>query len=285
MYPGKNEHANRILEFYRFFDQLVGRFRAALGRESVLGVVSSHGHERRCTYRLQVNEWLREQGFLRPLSPAKSLFGRYTFGTTPGIREKRPLGDLLAFFTQRLPWNDRHTSTRHCVDQDNTVAQAAELAGASSSYGGIRINRALLEREQRSYELVCEAIVAGLEQLCVKESPVVNWARRREQCYRGAYLDRYPDILFELRSDFGIGKSLYAPLVVADSTHRLISGTHSAHGVFLLENWPAELEAYEDFRLPEAVDVAPTILRLLDVDYSSLDGQELIHPLPVRQLI
>ena len=285
LYPGKNEHANRIMEFYRLFDQIVGQFRAALSEEGVLAVVSSHGHERRCTSRLQVNEWLRQQNFLTPLTPTKSLFGHRVNNAPAERGAGGRLGDLLATLTQRLPWSERRASTRHCADQESTVAQVAELAGASSSYGGIKINRALLDREKRSYELVCEAIVTGLEQLCLKESPVVNWARKREQCYKGAYLDRYPDILFELRSDFGVGRSLYTPLAVADSTHRLVSGAHSAHGVFLLENWPAELEAYEDFQLPGAMDVAPTLLRLLDVDASSLDGQELVHPQPVRQLI
>jgi predicted AlkP superfamily phosphohydrolase/phosphomutase len=284
-YPGKNEHANRILEFYRLFDQIVGRFRAIIDGECILGVVSSHGHERRCTYRFHVNEWLREQNFLTPLSPVAIMFGRRSSSATPGSREQRRLGDLLALLAQRLPLGPGRAGARPCVDQDNTIAQVVELAGASSSYGGIKLNRELLEREQRSYELVCEVILSGLEQFCVKESPVVNWARKREQCYLGKYLDRYPDILFELRSDFGVGRSLYTPLVMPDSTHRLVSGAHSAHGVFLLENWPSELVAYEDFRPPSAMDVAPTLLRLLEVDCGSLDGQELIRPYPVRQLI
>lgn len=171
------------------------------------------------------------------------------------------------------------------IDQQHTVAQLVELASATSSYGGIKLNRALLESEHRDYGLVREAILTGLEQLCVNNNPVVNWARTREQCYQGKYLERYPDILFELRSDFGIGRSLCTPLISSDSTHRLISGTHSTNGVFLLENWPEELETYEGFQRPSVMDVAPTVLRLLDVEYARLDGQELVRPRVVRQLI
>jgi len=289
LYPGKNEHANRILEFYRLFDWIVGRFRAALSEEGILGVVSSHGHERRCIYRLHINEWLREQGFLTPLSPAKTLFGRDSFAAQerdqPEWLDKSGLGTLSTWLAQRLPWNNNRSSARHSVDQCSTVAQMVELASATSSYGGIRINRELLEREGRDYELVCEAIITGLEGLCIKESPVVNWVKKREQCYQGKQLELYPDILFELRSDFGIGRNLYTPLLVSDSTHRLVSGAHSSHGVFLLENWPAELETYEDFQPPLVMDVAPTLLRLLNVACPSLDGQALVHPHPLRQLI
>jgi predicted AlkP superfamily phosphohydrolase/phosphomutase len=278
MYPGKNEHANRILEFYQLFDKIVGRFRAAInGSEYVLGIVSSHGHERRCIYRLHINEWLREQTFLKPLGQ--------TSQKQPASSGQTYLQDLFAWLTQHLPWNKSATSKRHSIDPLHTVAQLVELANATSSYGGITINRELLEREQRNYDLVCEAIVTGLEQLCMKENPVVNWVKKREQCYQGKYLERYPDILFELRGDFGVGRSLYTPLIIPDSTHRLISGTHSSNGVFLLENWPAEVEVYEGFQPPSVMDVAPTILHLLGIDHTTLDGQALVRPCPVRQLI
>jgi predicted AlkP superfamily phosphohydrolase/phosphomutase len=282
MYPGKNEHANRILEFYQLFDKIVGRFRAAIqGSECVLGVVSSHGHERRCVYRLHVNEWLREQQFLLSVDQARVHKGR----GKPGWLERTRLRDCFAWLVQRLPWVQDSASKRHSIDPQHTIAQLVELASATSSYGGITINRGLLEREQRNYDLVCDAIVTGLERLSLKENPVVNWARRREQCYQGKYLERYPDILFELRGDFGVGRSLYTPLIVPDSTHRLISGTHSSHGVFLLENWPEELEVYEDFQYPSVMDVAPTILHLLSVEHAGLDGQALVQPRQVRQLI
>jgi predicted AlkP superfamily phosphohydrolase/phosphomutase len=81
------------------------------------------------------------------------------------------------------------------------------------------------------------------------------------------------------------GRSLHTPLIIPDSTHRLISGTHSCHGVFLLQNWPAEIEVYEDSQFPTVMDIAPTILHLLAVNHSELDGQALVQPQPVRQLI
>lgn len=282
MYPGRNEHAYRILEFYQFFDTIVGRFRAAIhGSDYMLGVVSSHGHERRCVYRLHINEWLREQLFLTLSGQNRSPIGQKGAGL-PGVEHLRA---LASWFAQYLPRNKRTANQRHSIDPTQTVAQLVELASTTSSYGGITINRALLEREQRSYELVCEAIITGLGRLRLKENAVVHWVKKREQCYQGKYLERYPDILFELRGDFGVGRSLYTPLIVADSTHRLISGTHNSHGVFLLENWPLHLETYEDFQTPSVIDVAPTILHLLGVDYGALDGHPLVQPHLIRQLI
>ncbi len=319
MYPGKNEHASRILDFYRFFDQVVGRFREVIHSDSSLVIVSSHGHERRCIYRLHINEWLRTQDFLavegqiytqnhpsersnRGLRAMLASTGLDSFmarlrqgsakkvssENSPELFSRRTLEKAFLDSSQKTHSYGRHFATRsktaQNIDPHNTLAHLVELANASS-YGGIALNRELIEREGQVYEQVREAILTGLKQLCINENPVVSWAKKREQCYQGIHLDRYPDILFELRSDFGVGRSLHASLVAYDSTHRLISGTHSAHGVFLLENWPEDLEIYEDLQGPTVMDVAPTILKLLDIEPGKLDGMPLVRPHAVRQLI
>jgi predicted AlkP superfamily phosphohydrolase/phosphomutase len=284
LYPGKNEHANRILDFYRFFDSIVGRLRSATDGACIFGVVSSHGHERRSTSHLHINAWLREQGLLMPQRPVSVSCGcssalKHCRQIWPGMQ------DLCSSLARLWPGRGNPAGAPAGIDHAQTVAQMVELASSSSSYAGIRINRELLACQGRDYELVCEAIVRGLVRLSIKESPVVNWAKRREQCYQGRYLQSYPDILFELRSDFGVGRNLATPLVSPDSTQRLVSGTHSAHGVFLVANWPAELEPYQDFRLPSVMDVAPTLLCLCGVAHSALDGQALVHLSAIRQLI
>lgn len=269
MYPGKNEHTSRILDFYRLFDQVIGRFRSIIPPECVLLVVSSHGHERRCTHRFHVNEWLYEQHFLQPENPGKVLAGE----------------SFSSWLLSHLPWNRGRRGGTHSIDQEQSIAQLVELASATSSYGGVKLNQERLQQEQQDYEQVRESIVLGLEQFCFKDNPVVNWAKKREQCYQGKQLNHYPDIIFELRGDFGVGRGLNAPLIIPDSTHRLISGAHSTHGVLLLENWPPEVEIYGDFQGPSVMDVAPTVLHLLDVECSALDGHALVRPLVVRQLI
>src|SRR5690348_7785632 len=60
--PGRNRYAGRVLEFYRLFDEITGRFRRSLPADSVLLIVSAHGHGRRCVHHLHINEWLRGQG-------------------------------------------------------------------------------------------------------------------------------------------------------------------------------------------------------------------------------
>ncbi len=281
MYPGQNEHASRILNFYRLFDQIVGRFHAAMTSDCILAVVSSHGHERRCTYRMHVNEWLREQNFLAPEGQVRGL-------TLLSRRSPTPLVLLHTFYSrllQRFSRLRKRSARLHDVDQKNSIASMVELASTTSSYGGIALNRELIEHRQMDYEQVRESIRSNLEQFSFEGKSIVNWARRREECYKGEQIACYPDILFELRSDFGVGRSIYLPLIIPDSTHRLISGAHSEHGVLLLENWSDRIEMAEDLQNPSVIDVAPTILRLLDIECTMLDGQPLVHPRAVKQLI
>jgi predicted AlkP superfamily phosphohydrolase/phosphomutase len=270
MYPGKNEHASRILDFYQLFDQIVGRFQAVLPGDSMLAIVSSHGHERRCTYRVHINEWLRHAQYVVSQGQSKTPEGR--------------TGGLLNRLRQ-FPWRGSTRHVSHTIDQEQSLACLVELASTTSTYGGIRLNRKQIAREQRDYEQVREAILVGLAQLTFKDSPVVNWIKKREDCYQGELLDRYPDLLFELHRDFGVGRGIQVPLIMPDSTHRLVSGSHSARGVFLLENWPEEVDVYEDFQNPSVMDVAPTCLQLLQIACPELDGQPLVRPRVLSQLL
>src|SRR3984893_11029401 len=104
-YPGRNQYASRILEFYRLFDEIIGRFRRCIPDDSVLLVVSGHGHGRRCAYRLHLNEWLRAQGLLET---------------------QARLHEMLPRIARHLPGR-RATHRLACgIDQQATVARLVE---------------------------------------------------------------------------------------------------------------------------------------------------------------
>ncbi|HVB74763.1 MAG TPA: alkaline phosphatase family protein [Ktedonobacteraceae bacterium] len=262
-YPGRNHYANRILEFYRLFDEIIGRFRRYLPDDSVLLVVSGHGHGRRCAYRLHLNEWLRAQGLL--------------------VAQER-LHDVLPRIARHLSGRRaRHSSESH-IDQQASVARVVDLAGISPS-GGISLNRDVLARNGESYERMRGSILQKLTQLRVKGYPVVNWARAREELHGGVFIARYPDIIFELRSDFGVASSLNVPLVTQDTAHRVISGGHTLQGVLLMEHVPGLMDIRDGIKEPTVMDVAPTVLQLLGLESARHDGKTLVSPTRVRQLM
>ena len=262
-YPGRNRYAGRVLEFYRLFDEITGRFRRSLPADSVLLVVSGHGHGRRCAHRLHINEWLRGQGLL--------------------VAQER-LQDVLPRLARHLPGRRTTRRSLASIDRSASAAQLVELAG-TSPFGGIALNRDVLARKGESYRRVRAALLQKLLQLRIKGYPVVKWASTREELHEGVFAPRYPDIVFELRGDYGVASDLFVPLVTPDGAHRLISGGHTAQGVFLMEHVPACFDIQEGIQEPTVMDVAPTVLQLLGLAGGKHDGASLVSPQRMTQLI
>ncbi|HZS77501.1 MAG TPA: alkaline phosphatase family protein [Ktedonobacteraceae bacterium] len=284
-YPGRNEYASRILDFYRLFDETLGRFRACMSEDAVLVVISGHGHGRRCLYHLNLNEWLREQGWLVPRTyNSLRLFKRrsLTERTKNSSLELRAYLQSHAYISRSVRSKPNRKLLRrstHTIDTAASQAQVVELAG-TSPFGGIE-----LRRDLRDYEPVRDTILRGLKQLSVRGVPVVSWAKRREDVYQGRFIERYPDILFELRGDFGVSSSLYVPPVTTDTLHSMLSAGHTRCGVFMLEQLPAQFDILDGIQEPTVMDVAPTILELLGVPFETGDGKSLAQRRRVRQLI
>jgi predicted AlkP superfamily phosphohydrolase/phosphomutase len=288
-YPGRNRHTGRILEFYRLFDQVIGRFRALMEPDCVLLVVSSHGHGRCCVSAFNLNEWLRQQGLLVPRNRSLRFLDRRYLAE----RAKHRSLDLLTHLRLQdtaiplMPHIPHYLAGRllpnylsRLIDQQATVAQVVELA-RNSPFGGIRLNRTAIERNGDEYEQVRTSLLQNLSQVRLKGRPVVHWAKPREDVYQGKYLEHYPDILFELQNDFGVSSTLFTPLMTANMTHRLLSGDHRMYGVLLIGNRPGSGNTHVTVEEgePTVMDVAPTVLRLLGVDVTNdeCDGQALME--------
>ncbi len=288
-HPGRNEHAGRILDFYHLFDQILRRFRTCMDKDGLLLVVSGHGHGRRCVHKLNLNEWLRTQGYLTARTKSLRLLDRRYLAERAKRRSIQLLTPLhlygaMLHMPRYLPGRQVVDHTAHPIDSQATVAQVVELAG-TSPFGGIRLNCACIGSKSLDYSQLRKELLQALMQLRLKGSPVVNWAKARENVYQGTYTDCYPDILFELRSDFGVSADLYVPLTTTDLAHSVVSGDHRMHGVLLTGNVAEHLEILDSANEPTVMDVAPTVLRLMGVDSARRDGQALLQPLSTKQLI
>ena len=280
--PGRNTYAHLLPDFYHLFDQIIGSFRAAMQEECVLVVVSGYGFGRRCIQRLQINEWLRSQGLLTPRARSLHWFNRRYF------TERR--NALCAYLQSWDGIAGSKLAPAHCksshyttfgINAEETLAEGANLTGVSP-FGGIRLNRVAIEQGKQVYEQVRATLLANLAQLRVKDRRVVNWAKAREDVYTGGFIERFPDIVFELRSDFGVDTQLYVPLVTHDTLHRILSGERTMNGVLLLGNLPATMQICDGMREPSVEDVAPTLLCMMGVTSANLDGKALVQLQPVK---
>ena len=276
-YPGRNKHAGRILDFYRLFDTIIGHFRALLEADDVLLVVSGHGHGRRCVYRFNLNEWLRQQELLVAYPRVRCLLHRRSMLDWTRYHAREFVARWLP--TYGLSSGQRGHYSTHLIVQEETAAQVVPLADGGP-FGGIVLNKVCVERAGYTCEAMRSMIVQRLGQLRVKGRPVVHWVDVRENVCQGKYSECYPDICFELQNDFAVGSAVYVALVTNEQvrSHSLVAGEHRMHGVCLLSHLPRTLSVRESIKEPSVMDIAPTVLQLIGVPCAARDGQALILP-------
>ena len=289
-------YGDTILEVYRRCDRRIGELMARLeaeGNTNVL-VVSDHGQGQLGPEAIHLNIWLQQQGLLafhsrsdsRPLGERaatlasravqrgkRSLYGRIRFQTLTKIRRLWP--DSLrtrlgaeAFFPE--------------VDWHRTQAFSEELRG------NIWIN--LKGRDPHGvvepgadYEALRDRIIADLPSAANRESgrQPIRRVWRREELFRGPYLERLPDLIVEADYPdmFKPHGAYHGPETVRylspeEMRQRAITGCHRMNGVFIA--WGPDVRPGVTLTDAALIDVAPTVLHMLGQHVpKEADGQVL----------
>ncbi len=218
MEQGDPVYAPAFLEIYRRIDEFLGQVRGRLGERDVLMLMSDHGF---CTIRQEVfyNRWLADAGYLK-----------YTEEPARGLEQLHP--DSIAY---------------------------------SLDPGRIFINLTGRERDGRvepgrEYERVREELIAAAESLTLPDHgtrvhPVLK-AYRREELYRGPYLEQAADIILAPADGYDPKGAFYKEVLVHKDA--MMVGMHTYDDAFLyvggasLEDGPVSI-----------LDVAPTVLSLM----------------------
>jgi len=268
-YPGPGPHEEVVPEFYRLFDRIVGETMAAAGGEYEILVLSDHGHGRRCTKVANVNEFLRRKGWLQakggdrnPLSGRRILQKLKT--ATLQTLDRLDMVDVAHKIARTVPGVRELKKTSFLVDETENLVYTPRFAGTNPC-GGVSINRELCRSRGLEYESVREEV---LDALCswideVSGEPVFEWVMRREEyAGTGQHVDKFPDLLFLLKNQYGTGWDLFGDLVAVNPTHRKISGGHKLQGVLYTTLDPHVLD-WEGDEVPSVHDVAPLVLESL----------------------
>jgi predicted AlkP superfamily phosphohydrolase/phosphomutase len=265
-YPGDNELAGAIKDFFVLFDGVVGDFMQRLSPDQALLVVSDHGHGMRPPNAVFVNEVLRRGGYLAcrqgaagPLSPVALV--EKTKNAFLALMQKLDLEDWVYRLAHMIPSDKRKSlkSSSYATDKTRSLAWVSDLGGGTS-FSGIEINRSLLEETGGDYEALRDSLISLI--LSLRDSrgePVLRYARRREEAFQGENAGKYPDIVFELKQTFGVDRTLYCGTLGMTTTHKKVSGGHAQFGVFMLHHSDRVLPG-GDIRISE---VYPTILDII----------------------
>ncbi len=268
-HPGKNEFENAIKDSFVIFDGIIGDFMERLSPDQALLIVSDHGHGMRPPNAVFVNEVLRREGYLAcrqgragPVSPVAIVEkAKNTFLT---VMQKLDLEDWVYRLAHIIPKDKRKSlkSSSYATEKGASLAWVSDLGGGTS-FSGIEMNRALIETSGQDYEHLRDQLISLLLGLKDRQGDaVVLYARRREEAFAGRSVDKYPDIVFELKDAYGVDRTLYCGTLGMTTTHKKVSGGHAQFGVFMLYG--------SDRSVPEGEvhisGVFPTVIEILGLE-------------------
>jgi len=233
-----------IRDHYRECDAVVGRAMAALGPDDLVIVASDHGFGS-FQRGIHLNGWLLANGFL---------------ALRPGLAPGDPAGDLLMG-----------------VDWGRTRAYALGL-------GGVYLNRRGREAagvlDDAGAEETARQIVAGLTGLRddARGARAVERVARREELYRGPFLNEAPDLLVcpsrGYRASWATALGGVPAGIFEDNVKRW-GGDHIVDPPLV----PGVLFINRRFRRGASLtDLAPTIMGALGVAGDGLEGTDLLAP-------
>ena len=268
------KYRNKILEYYKKFDEYLGEIMKYMGDDTVLIIGSDHGAGP-LYRRMALNVWLMREGYLK--LKESGVFKKVTRGIlfkagfdTEKIKKilhKLGLSKYIrsspSFLREFAPskepkmWN---------IDWKRTKAYVLQ------SYGQICINRSVVSEEE--YDTIKEELTKKLYNL---EDPntgasIVKRVYKREELYWGPYASRAPDLYVTLKDEkceivrFSEDGAIF--------TSPYLSGTHKEDGIFLA--YGKEIKKGLKLEGVKIYDVAPTILHIMGIPIpKDMDGRVL----------
>lgn len=270
MYPGKNNLETIILDYYRKFDGIIGDFIAAHPQTGLI-VLSDHGHKMRPLKTVNINYIMWKQGYLNARINKRDLLGevkKVVMYMADKLDLEHWMMKVVAISPKLTQVSKAIYSSSGSIDKEVSKAYLSTFAGIKSySFGGIEINREIISSEE--YEKLRDEIIMQLSRVNTTEGdPVVVWAKKREDLGQGAFTpDVYPDVVFMLKDDYGVGWDIQSGLYGTAYDHKVASGGHNTDAVFFTLNIDKDV-IKDQINL---VDIAPSILDLLTVDWRRFD--------------
>jgi predicted AlkP superfamily phosphohydrolase/phosphomutase len=280
-HPTDKRKESIILEFYKRVDTIVGSFQT-LCPDVPLIVLSDHGHGMRPTQTVNVNRALREHGIYYANSKASHI-GKYVLEklkvTLLAFSDRLDLDHLVVNLSTKTKAlsnlsKDIYMSSAASRKTDYLACLSAFAGVKSYPHGGIEIHPEVLP-QSLGYEELREQIISILLTLRDPHNgeKLLVWACRREELYPGNLNpDMYPDIVFQLREEYGTGWNVFGNLIGKAHDHKLASGGHRKSAVFLTAN----LKSAPKRTSLTLMDVAPSILDILGVNVDhEMDGKSI----------
>lgn len=270
-----------ILEIYKLADDFVGQCIDELNSQDNILLISDHGFGS-LFYNVYLNNWLREEGYLKLKRNSSTLFKKALekVGFTqknlyPWLERTRILGR-----GRRMKHGQIYELTSRFFLSAKNIDWKKTLAYSYGNIGQIYLNIAGREPqgiippdEVNSYTQEIISKLSELENPINKEK-VVKEALRKEDIYHGPQLEKAPEILVSFREGYmASGASEFISSEVISPTFAG-SGWHRMEGILVGRGGNLKSGGLENGQKINLVDLLPTILYSMGLSIpKGLDGR------------
>ncbi len=172
---------------------------------------------------------------------------------------KHNLEDYIQVIAKFVPDAKRLKKGRHITDNSKNMVYVSDFTG-TNPFGGICLNKDLII----DYEEFRDKLIKELNEIRYDGKPVFNGIKYREDMFSGEYIERFPEILFEMDSRLGISWNLHTDLFTVNPTHKKISGGHRENGVLFMNKIS---DKQVDLNKLNIVNLFPTLLDFFGIPY------------------
>ena len=206
-----------IRDMYIAMDNYVGEVMQKQPDTPLL-IISDHGHGARPVYTVRINELLRRGGYLTPKGGGdgskpstkkkiKKIIKKTALSVVKGIG----LPKWAMKLAKKFPvWKSLFASSAD-FDWDKTQAYLSDLSALKNySYGGIRINDNVADKDK-----LADEIIEYLKPIKIEgeDKNLFEWIVRTNTFYHGQYLNKYPEIIYQMDERWGgeweLGKNVF----------------------------------------------------------------------------
>jgi len=279
-----NPFRNAIKDFYILHDRLIGQLIQNIPDDTIIMILSDHGHAMRPVQLFNINELLRKNGFLfekeEMFTPIRRLNEKLK-RTAVELIQRTDLRKFALSVLRKYPQVKEFYTIPTTIDFQRTIAHCSDMSGLKSyTYGGI-----IVQKKKSSnvvYEKIRDDIInlLRIQTLPTSEEKLFEWVERREDVYQGEFVTKYPDILFKLNHEYGAGWAVNVPLFTSTSAHSFFPGTHRGDTpILFIKNLDNNQIQKKTIAL---MDITPSLLQLLEIRTNDLvfDGESFILETP-----
>ena len=271
-------HKDLILRFYQEIEQMLDDILRTFPDTNIL-VLSDHGFERAYSHNFNVNTWLKKEGYLKQKGLGIKVY--LTNLATDIIKRYLPYGFFLKMW---FSYRKKKTHNNSSKDEDTIklLNYKRFLPGVDwhntraylSQPWGISLN---IENHDDEYESLREEIISKLNHLTDDSGEkVVKHAYKKEEVFKGRYMDQIPDIVFQTTEKYKTNMILLPRTYTINKDKKTVAGTHdnARRGIFIASG--PDIKKGHTIKQVDITDITPTILHLLNCAIpEDLDGKVL----------